>query len=105
MLFYSPESRDAYGKLSNTRSFNQQVNTALGDDTERFDLNPEIRKFRMPVLVLTGRFDMSVAPQTAYKFHQAIAGSRFVVFERSGHLPFIEEPDAFVRTVEDFLGK
>jgi hypothetical protein len=22
----------------------------------------------------------------------------------SGHLPFYEEPDAFVRTVEDFLG-
>jgi proline iminopeptidase len=105
MLFYSPENRDAYLKLSNILSFNQQVSTALGGDTERFDLNPEIRKFHMPVMVMTGRFDMSVAPVTAYKIHQAISGSRFVVFERSGHLPFIEEPDAFVRTLEDFLGK
>jgi pimeloyl-ACP methyl ester carboxylesterase len=26
------------------------------------------------------------------------------VFEKSGHLPFFEEPDAFVRTLEKFLG-
>jgi pimeloyl-ACP methyl ester carboxylesterase len=25
------------------------------------------------------------------------------VFERSGHLPFYEEPEAFVRTLETFL--
>jgi proline iminopeptidase len=46
-----------------------------------------------------------VAPLTAYKIHQAIPGCRFVVFERSGHVPFFEEPDAFVRALEDFLGK
>jgi pimeloyl-ACP methyl ester carboxylesterase len=26
-----------------------------------------------------------------------------VVFEKSGHLPFLEEPDAFAAAVEDFL--
>jgi len=46
---------------------------------------------------------MNVAPVVAYKIHQAIAGSRFVVFERSGHLPFYEEPEAFDNAVEDFL--
>jgi len=47
---------------------------------------------------------MNVAPLVAYKIHQGIPGSRFVVFERSGHLPFYEEPEAFVQTVESFLG-
>ena len=32
-------------------------------------------------------------------------GLSVVVFERSGHVPFFEEPDAFVRALEDFLGK
>ena len=45
----------------------------------------------------------AVAPVVAYKIHQTIAGSRFVVFERSGHLPFYEEPEAFDSAVEDFL--
>ena len=104
MLFYSPENREAYIKLFDPRTFNPQVNAALGDSME-LDLTPELRRFRMPVLVLTGRFDLAVAPLTAYKIYQAIPGSRFVVFERSGHLPFFEEPDAFVRALEDFLGK
>ena len=83
--------------------FNKKVNQAVASDLARFDMNPEIRKFRFPVLVITGQFDMNVAPVVAYKIHQAIAGSRFVVFERSGHIPFYEEPEAFDKAVEDFL--
>ena len=52
---------------------------------------------------MTGRFDMNVAPLIAYRIHQAIPGSKFVVFEQSGHLPFFEERDAFVREVNEFL--
>jgi len=84
-------------------AYNKKVNQVLNSDIGRFDLNPEIRKFRFPVMVATGRFDMNVAPVVAYKIHQTIAGSRFVVFERSGHLPFYEEPEAFDSAVEDFL--
>jgi proline iminopeptidase len=73
-------------------------------DVERFDLNPEIRKFKFPTLVITGRYDINVAPSVAWKMHKAIAGSQFVVFEKSGHLPFYEEPEAFVRALEAFLG-
>ena len=105
MLFYSPEKRDAFvGKLP-ASVFKKEVNRAVVRDVNRFDLNPEIRKFHFPVLVITGRYDMNVAPLVAYKIHQAISGSRFAVFERSGHLPFYEEPEGFVREVEQFLAK
>jgi proline iminopeptidase len=80
------------------------VNEAVEHDVSRFDLNPEIRKFKFPTLVITGRYDINVAPSVAYKIHKAIPGSKFVVLERSGHLPFFEEPEAFVRAVEGFLG-
>jgi hypothetical protein len=36
--------------------------------------------------VVTGRYDINVAPSVAYKIHKAIAGSQFVVLEKSGHL-------------------
>jgi pimeloyl-ACP methyl ester carboxylesterase len=42
----------------------------------RFDLNPELHKFNLPTLVITGRYDMNVAPLVAYKIHQVIAGDR-----------------------------
>jgi len=84
--------------------FTKPVNESVEHDIQRFDLNPELRKFKFPTLVVTGRYDINVAPSVAYKIHKAIAGSKFVVFERSGHLPFFEEPEPFVRAVEGFLG-
>jgi proline iminopeptidase len=103
-LFYSPEKRDAFVAQVGTSVYTKSVNEAIDHDVQRFDLNPEIRKFKFPTLVITGRYDINVAPSVAYKMHKAIPGSKFVVFERSGHLPFYEEPEPFVRTLEGFLG-
>jgi len=103
MLFYSPQNRDKFLATISPSVYRKDINEAVEKDIERFDLNPEIRKFRFPTLVITGRYDMNVAPVVAYKIHQAIPGSHFAVFERSGHLPFFEEPDAFVRVMEEFL--
>jgi proline iminopeptidase len=104
MLFYSAEKRDAFVGALPASVFKRSVNKAVNADVERFDLNPEIRKFKFPVMVISGRWDMNVAPLVAYRIHQGIPGSKFRVFERSGHLPFYEEPEAFVAAVEEFLG-
>ncbi|HEY0476848.1 MAG TPA: alpha/beta fold hydrolase [Kofleriaceae bacterium] len=102
-LFYSPEKRDAFVAQVAPGVYTKEVNEAVEHDVARFDLNPEIRKFKFPTLVITGRYDINVAPSVAYKMHKAIPGSRFVVFEKSGHLPFYEEPEAFVRALDAFL--
>lgn len=103
MLFYSPAKRDSYLAKVTTINFNQQVKDAIEKDAEKLDFTPELAKFRVPTLVVTGRFDMNVAPLVAYKIHKAIPGSRLVVFEQSGHLPFYEEQEGFVRLVDGFL--
>jgi proline iminopeptidase len=104
MLFYDPAHRDAF--LANAAQYHYapEINRALNADLDKYDLGPELGRFHFPTLVITGRYDMNVAPSTAWRIHQRIAGSRFVVFERSGHLPYFEEPEEFVRTLESFLG-
>lgn len=104
MLFYSAEKRDAFVNALPASVLKRSVNKAVNADLERFDLNPEIRKFKFPVMVISGRWDMNVAPLVAYRIHQGIPGSASRVFERSGHLPFYEEPEAFVAAVEEFIG-
>jgi proline iminopeptidase len=103
MLFYSAEKRDAFVAQMGAGAFNKETSRAVMSDLPRFDLNPEIGKFKFPVIVMSGRYDINVAPLVAYHIHQAIPGSRFVVFEKSGHIPFYEEPDAFVRAADEFL--
>lgn len=103
MLFYSPEKRDAALAQMKDVDENREVNQSINRDLQRFDLNPELGKFHFPTVVMTGRYDINVAPVVAYKIHKAITGSTFVVFDRSGHMPFYEEPEKFVGAVQSFL--
>jgi proline iminopeptidase len=103
MLLYSEQKRDAFLAHASDYHNDREVNRLVNQDLQRFDLNPELPKFKFPVIVLTGRYDMNVAPSTAYKIHKEIPGSQFVVFERSGHLPFYEEPEKFLEVVSKFL--
>jgi proline iminopeptidase len=103
MLFYSPEKRDEFLAKATTDSYRPAINAEVSADLARFDLNPELPRFRLPALVLTGRFDMNVSPRTAWKIHKAIPGSELVIFERSGHLPWYEEPGRFLSVMETFL--
>jgi proline iminopeptidase len=103
MLFYSAERRDQFIPKMQPGAYTKLVFETLMADIARFDLNPELAKFKFPTLVVTGRYDINVAPLVAYKIHNAIPGSKFVVFERSGHIPFYEQPDEFVAAVETFL--
>jgi len=105
MILWDPDHRDAFLKQWSPGSFRRHVNEALDADMGKYDLNPEIGRFRLPVLVITGRYDMNVAPVVAMRIHRAIPGSQLVIFDRSGHLPFFEEPERFKKVVEEFLSR
>jgi proline iminopeptidase len=103
MIFYSPEKGAAWRKLGARLKYNHHQSGHLSRDLGRQDFTPRLATFRFPTLVTTGRYDMNVAPLVAYRIHQAIPGSRLEVFERSSHIPFYEEPTAFVRILRAFL--
>jgi proline iminopeptidase len=104
MLFVSAAKRDEFLSRADTYKYAKKVNAALNADLAQYDMWPVLPSFHMPTLVVTGRYDINVAPSTAWKIHKAIPGSRWEVFEQSGHLPYFEEPEKFVRVVEGFLG-
>jgi len=105
MLFYSEANRDAY--LAGVKDLESvpQVSAAVQKATKTLDLTPELPKFKFPTMVITGRYDMNVAPLTAWNIYKAIPGAKFVVFEKSGHLPSYEEPDKYVQVVDEFLSQ
>jgi proline iminopeptidase len=56
------------------------------------NLRPVLSNFKFPTLIINGRFDMNEPVITAWQTYKAIPGAQLVVFEKSGHLPFYEEP-------------
>jgi len=105
MLFYSEVNRDAYLAGVKDLGSKPEVSAAVQKATRTLDLTQEIAKFKFPVLVITGRYDMNVTPLTAWNIYKAIPGAKFAVFEKSGHLPAYEEPDKYVQVVEAFFGQ
>ena len=105
MLFYSEVNRDAYLAGVKDLGSKPEVSAAVQKATRALDLTQEIAKFKFPVLVITGRYDMNVTPLTAWNIYKAIPGAKFAVFEKSGHLPAYEEPDKYVQVVEAFFGQ
>ncbi len=59
---------------------------------------------RLPTLVIWGREDAIVPLSAGEAYHAAIPGSQLVVLDRCGHHPHIEQPDTFVKHIQDFLG-
>ncbi|MDA8126970.1 MAG: proline iminopeptidase-family hydrolase [Deltaproteobacteria bacterium] len=55
-----------------------------------------------PTLVVGGRHD-EATPIVTGAVHRAIAGSEWVLFEESSHMPHLEETPRFLKIVGDFL--
>lgn len=106
LIFYSPEQRDLYFKKLGpirTLGFDVAVSEAVTKDASQMDYTPKLAGFKFPTLVITGRYDMNVAPLTAWRLKQAIPGAQLVFFEKSSHFPWFEEPAKYRTVVEQFL--
>ena len=93
MIFYSPAKRDAYMRHMGDLGYVPAVADAVSKATDDLDLTAALATFHFPTLVLNGRYDMNVAPLTAWRLAHAIPNAKLVFFEESGHLPSYEEPD------------
>jgi proline iminopeptidase len=104
MIFYSPEIRDEYMAKMGDLGYEPKVGEAVEKATEGLDLSGKLKDFtQFPTLVLSGRYDMNVAPITAWKLARAIPGGKVVFFEKSGHLPAYEEEQRYQEVLEGFL--
>ncbi len=68
-----------------------------------FDLRDRLPKITAPTLVITGEDDFICGPVCAAEISAAIPGAKEVIVGDSGHMTFIEQPQAFHDEVADFL--
>lgn len=92
--------------------FNVDVYTSvIGDDPEwlvggsmkGYDPSRAMQRMTTPTLICVGRFDRVALPAVALEMNRLIPDSRLVVFEESGHRPWVEEPERYFEVVGEFL--
>lgn len=69
-----------------------------------YDVRPRLGEIAAPTLVLGGRHDWVTPYGESEVIAAGIPGSELVIFEESGHLPFVEEQDRFLEVVRRFMG-
>lgn len=67
-----------------------------------WDVTPKLATIQTPTLLISGRYDQ-VTPACVEPLHQNIAGSKWLIFEESSHLPHLEEHEKFIKAVSEFL--
>jgi pimeloyl-ACP methyl ester carboxylesterase len=68
-----------------------------------FDLDAALTSIAVPTLVIAGRSDRVLLPGESRRIADRIPRSRLVVLPRAGHLPHLEQPDAFDAVLLEFL--
>lgn len=67
------------------------------------DLREDLKKIKIPTLILHGTQDKICSYELAEQMHQSIANSTLVPFEKSGHALFIEELPKFNAELIKFI--
>jgi len=108
LYFYDPSKSDL-AVDTNSDVFCQiagpDAGIVLGGDLAAVDFREQLRSIQVPTLVLAGRFDRVGIPRYEVQFKTLMPQARFVMFEKSGHMPFLEESEQHDSVVRAFLRK
>lgn len=103
-LFPDPEQallrREAAARLSqvDVRAYLGAVRSLL-----RFDVRPRLAEIRCPTLVIAGAADETLGPQPTRYLADHPPNARLTIIPRSRHVTPVDQPEAFNRTVLNFL--
>jgi pimeloyl-ACP methyl ester esterase len=81
------------------------VATACLDMVAAADLRTKQKKLKVPTAVLHGKHDALFALDEGKAMAKQIPGAELVVFDKSGHAPHLEEPDAFNAALAKLLAR
>ncbi|MFT3701640.1 MAG: alpha/beta hydrolase [Agriterribacter sp.] len=113
---YNPEKftgtggkRKLYPNPFNSKLYYQMVGKdgdfIVGSDIGNFDYRQKLKDLTMPVLIIAGRFDRVAVPWMQIKYKTYCPQATFVMFEKSGHNPQVEEPVEEFALIKKFLSK
>jgi len=87
-----------YAKVNDRHTLARIV--ALARNSARRDLGHAIRELSVPVGLIWGRQDLVTPPHVAEEFHRRLPRSEIFWIDECGHVPMMEQPDAFNRALD-----
>lgn len=111
---YNPDKfisrgKKPYPNSSNSKLYYQMVGKdgdfIVGSDIGNFDFRKQLKELKMPILIVAGRYDRVAVPYMMVKYKDYCPQAKFVMFEKSGHNPQIEQTEEYFAIIREFLEK
>ena len=106
---FLPKKRAPYPNRFNSEVYYQMVGPdgdfIVQNEIGKFDFRKDLASLEMPVLIVGGRFDRVATPEEMIKYKTYCPQGQFVMFEKSGHNPQVEEADEYFELIRGFLKK
>jgi len=99
-----PEDREAQAKAMLAREKAMSATGKFIWPIPDKGLKKRIHRIKAPTLIVWGEKDGLIPPVYGALFQKSIRGSQLVTIPNAGHVPMVEQPDAFVQAVTGFLG-
>ena len=103
LYFYRYDPVLGAAMLGRTKGNPEVARYMFEREIPHYDVRPRLGTITEPTLVIAGRHDWITPPTQNEEIHRLIPHSDYVVFEYSGHMPFIEEQEGFLAVVRRFL--
>lgn len=76
---------------------------AIQNNPPEVSLIERLKDIKHDILIITGVYDRNSGVAISNLIHRQLVNSNLVLFERSAHFPFMEEPELFIEKVKFFL--
>jgi pimeloyl-ACP methyl ester carboxylesterase len=104
LYLYKPEKTLALLKQHVSGPISSYAFTQFAADAaNRTDLTQSLDRITAKVLITVGRHDYICPLALSEHLHKGIPQSQLAIFEESGHLPWLEEPEKFFAILNGFL--
>ena len=67
-----------------------------------YDRSPRLPEISIPTLFTCGRYD-EATPETTQSYQSLLPGAQLQIFEAASHMPHLEQPEAYLKTLRAFL--
>jgi proline iminopeptidase len=81
------------------------INMAFGGFLRSYDIRDQLHKVTVPTLVIGARHDWICQPEFSEEIASSIPNSELRIFENSGHLIRLDEPQALLTAISEFIAK
>ena len=104
---FTGSGRKPYPNPFNSKLYYQMVGKdgdfIVGSDIGTFDFRKQLKDLKMPILIIGGRYDRVAVPSMMIRYKEYCPQAKFVMFEKSGHNPQVEEPTKEFALINEFL--